>query len=461
MTRERRPRVLVVDDSPDMARMLCDGMADRYEGIPVFSGRQAVEVLSRDAVDAVVTDLRMPDADGLEVLAASRQADPERPVIVITAFSAVDSAVESIRRGAYHYLTKPFKVEELLIFLGRALDERRVRREARALRSAMRDRFAPAGVVGRSKRLQAVMDVVERVAASDVPVLVTGETGTGKGLVARAIHAESGRSGPLVPVNCAALPAHLLESELFGHVRGAFTGATAARPGLFMEAAGGTLFLDEIGEVPLALQAKLLRALESSSVRPVGSEREQPVDVRIVAASNRDLREAVRQGTFREDLLFRLDVVTIEVPPLRHRREDVLDLVGHFLEEARRRHPASPVRRISREALERLQGHSWPGNVRELQHVVERVVVLGRGEEVGVAELPPTVLEEPRGDGLAFHGEVIPVREVQRRYAAWALDQLGGHRGRTAERLGVDAKTLAKWLADPSPAPAGDDPGRT
>jgi two-component system response regulator HydG len=447
-----RPRVLVVDDNPEMARMLCDGLAEGYDAFPESSGRQAIERVSKEPFDAVVTDLRMPDADGLEVLAASRGVAPERPVIVMTAFSAVDSAVESIRQGAYHYLTKPFKVDELLIFLGRALEDLRVRREAKALRGAMRDRFSMAGVLGHSKRLQAVLDVVERVAGSPVPVLVTGETGTGKGLVARAIHAESRRTGPLVPVNCAALPENLLESELFGHLKGAFTGAATNRPGLFTEASGGTLFLDEVGELALPLQAKLLRVLEAGAVRPVGAEKEHPVDVRIVAASNRDLREAVRAGRFREDLLYRLDVVTIEIPPLRHRREDILVLAEHFLEEARRRHPGSPVIRLSTGVVERLQAYDWPGNVRELQHVIERVVVLGSMPDVAIGDLPPGVLEGDRGSALAFRGQVIPFRDVQRRYAAWALEQTGGHRGRTAERLGVDAKTLAKWLASPDPA---------
>ncbi len=451
----RPPRVLVVDDSVEMARMLCDGLADRYEAVPVASGREAVDLVTRESFDAVVTDLRMPDADGLQVLAASRRAAPERPVIVMTAFSAIDTAVESIRQGAYHYLTKPFKVDELVIFLGRAIEELRLRREARALRSAMRKRLSRVGVLGQSKRMRAVLDVVERVADSPVPVLVTGETGTGKSLVARVIHEESRRTGLFVTVNCAALPEQLLESELFGHVRGAFTGATSSRPGLFMEASGGTLFLDEIGEMALALQAKLLNALDTSVIRPVGAEKEQTVDARIVAASNRDLREAVRSGTFREDLLYRLDVVTIEVPPLRHRREDVLELAEHFLGEARSRHTASPVARLSPEAVERLAAYSWPGNVRELQHVMERAVVLGRGQEVRPSDLPASVIDDVAPEAeLSFRGDVIPMRDLQRRYAAWALGQLGGQRGRTAERLGVDGKTLAKWLSEPEESPS-------
>jgi two-component system response regulator HydG len=318
----------------------------------------------------------------------------------------------------------------------------------------MRERFSTDSVLGHSKRLQAVLDVVERVADSPVPVLITGETGTGKGLVARAIHAESRRTGSLVTVNCAALPENLLESEIFGHVKGAFTGAASSRPGLFSEAGGGTLFLDEVGELALPLQAKLLRVIETGAVRPVGAEKERAVDVRIVAATNRDLHEAVRTGRFREDLLYRLDVVTIEVPPLRHRREDVVLLATHFLVEARKRYPDSPVVRLSPQAAERLTAYDWPGNVRELQHVIERAMVLGTRPEVGIEDLSIHDMDGRKGSGLSFRGPVIPFRDLQRRYAAWALDQLGGHRARTAERLGVDAKTLAKWLAagDPSDA---------
>jgi two-component system response regulator HydG len=450
MKRTHLPRVLVVDDNAEMARTLCEGLSDHdYDALPATSGREAIALLGRDGIDAVVTDLRMPDADGLQVLAASRELRADRPVIVMTAFSALDTAIESIRRGAYHYLTKPFKIEELVIFLGRALDELRVRREAASLRSTLREHYAPGNLLGSSRAWRSVIDVVERVADSPLPVLIGGETGTGKGVVARAIHAASARAeGPFVTVNCAALPEALLESELFGHVKGAFTGATAARPGLFTEASGGTLFLDEIGDMPLPLQVKLLHVIESGTVRPVGAEKEHAIDVRLIAATNHDLHEAARAARFREDLLYRLDVVTVELPPLRRRREDILALAEHFLRAARASHQASPVERLSSEVVDRLLAHSWPGNVRELQHAVERLVVLGRGVEAQAADLPPLVATPPRDGDLTFHGEVMPVRELNRRYAAWALEQLGGHKGRTAEALGIDGKTLAKWLSE-------------
>ena len=298
----------------------------------------------------------------------------------MTAFSAVDTAVESIRRGAYHYLTKPFKQDELAIFLGRGLDEVRLRREASSLKTELRARFSARSLVGTSAGMQAVRERVLRVADAPAPVIVLGETGTGKGLVARALHTDSRRAGkPFVAVNCAALPEALLESELFGHVRGAFTGATADRPGLFTEADGGTLFLDEIAEMTPALQAKLLHVLESGVVRPVGASKTRSVDVRIVAATHRNLPQAVAEGTFREDLLYRLDVVAIVIPALRDRREDIPALVEHFLEDARRRYPQSPVRRLSAEAARRpASRRAWPGNVRELANVVERLVLFGR-----------------------------------------------------------------------------------
>jgi two-component system response regulator HydG len=346
-------------------------------------------------------------------------------------------------------LTKPFKTEELVVFLGRALDEANVRREAQALRTALRDRFSFAHVVGESQSMARLHELVKRVAKSDVPVLVTGETGTGKGLIARALHAESDRSGfAFVTVNCAALPDSLLESELFGHVKGAFTGAVASRGGLFAEAHRGTLFLDEVGDMPLSLQSKLLDVLERSMVRPVGAEREHAVDVRIIAATNRNLREAVRGGAFREDLLYRLDVIPIDVPALRFRRDDILPLLDHFLKQARKRHMASPVVRFAPAAIDALLGYAWPGNVRELEHVVERLVVLGTGPEIGVDELPQLVRDGASAPERAFHGEIIPIRELERRYAIWALEQMGGHRGRTAERLGIDEKTLWRWLAE-------------
>ena len=443
-----RARVLVVDDNLEMARTLCDGLGDHgYQAIAVSSGAEAIARLEAGGVDAVVTDLRMPNVDGLAVLESSRRLEPGRPVIIMTAFSAIDSAVESIRRGANHYLTKPFKQDELLIFLERALGEVRLRRETAALKRELGGRLVARAIVGDSPPIRALRELVARVADAPAPILIQGETGTGKGLVARALHGESGRAtGPFVSVNCAAIPEGLLESELFGYVRGAFTGAAHDRAGLFAEASGGTLFLDEIGEMPVALQAKLLHVIEAQSVRPVGGTREIAVDARIVAATNRNLAGAVKEGKFREDLLYRLDVVAIALPALRDRREDLPQLVAHLITELRGRYPTSPVERLGAEALAVLGRHAWPGNVRELAHVLERIMLLGRSAEIGVDDLPPAVRDPAAADPLEFRGEILPIRELQRRYAAWALTQTGGHRARAAEKLGIDVKTLRSWL---------------
>jgi two-component system response regulator HydG len=447
---EPRRRVLVVDDNVEMARTHADGLIDRqYDAVAVGSGRDAIDRLTSERFDAVVTDLRMPRVDGMELLSVSRRLDPDRPVIVMTAYSAIDTAVESIRQGAYHYLTKPFKQEELAIFLGRALEGVQVRREAVALKNVLRAKFSVSGIIGHSPSIQAVRERVQRIADAPAPVIVLGETGTGKGLVARALHADSRRADhPFVSVNCAALPEALLESELFGYVKGAFTGATADRPGLFVEADGGSLFLDEIGEMTPGLQAKLLHVLENGMVRAVGATKPREVDVRIIAATHQNLPEAVREGKFREDLLYRLDVLSVVVPALRDRKEDVRDLVEHFLEQVRERYPQSPVRRFSAEAMNVLRGYRWPGNVRELAHTVEKVVLLGQNAEVAAAELPEAVRDVARPDPFEFGGEIMPLRELERRYAAWALAQTGGHRGKAAEKLGVDPKTLRKWLGE-------------
>jgi two-component system response regulator HydG len=382
----------------------------------------------------------------MQVLAASKRDSPERPVFIMTAFSAVDTAVEAIRQGAHHYFTKPFQQDELRIFLRRALDEVSVRQEAKALRTTLRERFSLDGVIAESPGMRAALDVASRVAKTSAPVLITGETGTGKGIIARAIHAESERSSrSFVTVNCAALPESLLESELFGHLKGAFTGAVNGRPGLFADAHGGTLFLDEIGDMALGVQAKLLDVLERGVVRPVGAEKERAVDVRIIAATHRDLRDSAEKGIFRQDLLFRLDVVPVEIPPLYTRRDDIVTLAELFLKDAKGRHPTSVVTALSPGVLQRFCTYRWPGNVRELKHLVERVVVLGQQAVVEERDLPATLLSSDAASPT-FTGQVIPVRKLQRIYAQWALEQLGGLRGRTAEQLGVDAKTLAKWL---------------
>lgn len=444
-------RVLVVEDDAALASTLTDGLVDLgYDAVAATRSADALTLVRDTSFDAVVTDLRMPGTDGIELLALSKRLAPERPVIVMTAFGAVDTAVESLRRGAYHYLLKPFKVAELDLFLKRALDDRAVRREARTLKKAFGERYGANALVTQSEAMREVRELALRVADADVPVLLTGETGTGKGLLARIIHAESVRaSGPFVAVNCAALPENLLESELFGHVKGAFTGATSNRQGLFVEADGGTLFLDEVGDMVPALQAKLLHVLEQRVVRAVGASRDRAIDVRIVAATHRDLRERVKEGLFREDLVYRLEGVAIEIPPLRTRREDIPLLVERFFEASKAANTKSPVERLSAEAMNAVLGYAWPGNVRELEHAVSRAVLLGREVEARVTDLPPAVSAKRTARAEVDFGEaIVPVREISRRYAAWVLERVGGRKTIACEKLGIDAKTLNKWLAD-------------
>ncbi|MFO0586792.1 MAG: sigma-54 dependent transcriptional regulator [Polyangiaceae bacterium] len=447
-------RVLVVDDEAAMAEMVVDGLVDRgYDAEAVASSVDAAERIAHEPLAAIVTDLRMPSVDGLDLLALVRRHQPEVPVIIMTAYGAIDSAVESMRLGAFHYLTKPFKLDELSAYLDRAMALARSKQEQADLRSLLR-RGDSLGIVSRCEAMREAFAVIERVAPTAASVLLLGETGTGKSLFARALHAMSDRSAkPFVTINCAALPEALLESELFGHVKGAFTGAVRESGGLVEEADGGTLFLDEIAELAPALQAKLLDLVERRAARAVGSNKERRVDVRIVAATNRDLAERARAGAFREDLFYRLDVVSITLPPLRERREDLPDLIEHLLAVSLARHPASPVRRVSAAAMESLTAHTWPGNVRELGHTIERAVLLATGPEILPRDLPPIVRASRAPEVLSTPAEptaavVLPIREVQRRYAAWALQTLGGHRTRTAAMLGVDLKTLSKWLGE-------------
>jgi two-component system response regulator HydG len=439
-----------VDDQLDMAEMLAEGLHDEgYDTTACTASTEAARRLETEPFDALVTDLRMPRLDGLGLLAISRKLAPERPVIVMTAYGAIETAVDAIRQGAFHYLTKPFTVGELALFVGRALEDATLRREARSLRASLREKTGFGNLVAASAGMQEVLDMAARLADANTPVLIAGETGTGKTALARAIHASGARAArPFVSVNCAALPEQLLESELFGHTRGAFTGATSSKIGLFEEAAGGTLLLDEIGEMSPALQAKLLHVLESGRVRAVGASKDRSLDVRVLAATHRDLRQRVQAGTFREDLMYRLDVVTIEIPALRHRREDLPLLVSRFLAEAKAKHGASRVEGFSPEAMTRMLSYGWPGNVRELAHLIERLVLLGRSPQVTEDDLPSHVVNAaPPGLPEALAGGVMPIREVQRRYASWALERFGGQKGRTAEALGVDGKTLAKWLS--------------
>ncbi|MCP3137681.1 sigma-54-dependent transcriptional regulator [Pyxidicoccus xibeiensis] len=439
-------RILVVDDHVEMGRMLRDPLTDEGYTVDLATGgEEAIRLVRTRLYDAVLSDLRMEKVDGLDVLEAVHGVDPEMPVLLMTAFGGVESAVEAMKRGAYHYFTKPFRLDEVLVFLKRALVERRLRAENRALRQAAAERGSLGALVGRSAPMRTLYDFIERVAHSGAAVLVRGESGSGKELVARALHFEGPRAaGPFVAVNCTALPHHLLESELFGHVKGAFTGATSARRGLFVEADKGTLFLDEIGDMPMELQARLLRVLEDGEVRAVGADASRTVDVRIVAATHQDLEARVREGRFRADLFYRLNVVTLRLPTLRERREDIPMLVEHFITRARARNPRSRLQALSPDAVAALAAMPWPGNVRELENLVARLVVLAPGETAGLEDLRPHLPPEtPESQPLALaQQELWSLRRLEAEYIAWMVGRCGGNKTRAAELLGIDVSTI-------------------
>jgi two-component system response regulator HydG len=436
-------RILVVDDAAEMATTVVEYL--QRQGFDAAAATTAAEGLERfkgAPADVVLTDLRMKGMDGMDLLRAVHELDADVPVIIMTAFGAVDSAVDAIQRGAFHYVTKPFKLDVVRVLIERAIAERALRAENELLRRTVRETQLSNSMIGRSPAMRVVVDLVRRVAASSAPVLVMGETGTGKELVARAVHSESPRKdAPFVAVNCAALPEALLESELFGHIRGAFTGATQARRGLFVEADRGTLMLDEIGDMPLALQAKLLRVLETGEVRSVGSDAPRKFDIRIVAATNKDLPAVVREGRFRQDLYFRLNVVPVVIPPLRERREDVPLLLEHFLRRSRERTPTSPVTGFRPAAVNVLMEYGWPGNVRELEKLVDRWVITGQAAEVDVADVRAALGEWTDPLDEARRG-LMSLAEVEQRYIAWVMERVGGNKTRASEILGIDPSTI-------------------
>jgi two-component system response regulator AtoC len=443
------PTVLVVDDDRVARDLLAEVLAkEGYRILPASGGAEALELARNNPVDLAIVDLRMPEVDGLAVLRGLQGLRSDTPVIILTAFATIETAMEAIRAGAYDYLSKPFQLEMIRLRARRALEERRLRSENLRYRQELQARYGPKHVIGTSPGMVEVYRRAARVAGSDAAVLIVGETGTGKELIARAIHAGSPRADQaFIPVDCTTLPEPLVESELFGHERGAFTGAVASRRGLFEAAAGGTVFLDEVGDLPPALQAKLLRVLQEHEVRRVGGTDRVPVDVRVIAATHRDLRARVATGEFREDLYYRLNVVTIHLPPLRERRDDIPLLARHFVERwaAARGRPA-PV--LTPETLERLQGHSWPGNVRELENVLERAVTLGSGPALGPEDLG---LEAgaPVATGPALPMPGMPLEAVKHWYVRRILADTGGNKQRAAEILGVDRRTLYRLLARP------------
>jgi two-component system response regulator HydG len=437
--------VLVVDDSTEMVATLARYLGDHgWQVRTATGGAEALDLFEREPVDVVLTDLRMKGTDGMDVLEGIHRADPLTPVVLMTAFGSVESAVEAIQRGAHHYVTKPFKLATVRVFLERAVGERRLREQNRHLRAAFKERFAARGLIGDGPAMRQLAVLIDRVAHTSSPVLIVGETGTGKELVARAIHVESDRTdAPFVTMSCAALPEALLDSELFGHAAGAFPGASQPRRGLFKEADGGTIFLDEVADLPLALQGKLLRVLESGEVRTVGDDASHVVDVRCIASTNADLAALVRARTFREDLFFRLDVIPIRVPPLRERREDIPLLVEHVVSRKQERSGEPTRRRFTAEALRVLEGYGWPGNVRELENVLQRVLVTTTRSEIDgatvTAALTPVTPGDPTDALAAAH---LSLEMVEDRYVDAVLRQTSGNKASAATILGVDVSTL-------------------
>ena len=457
-----RPRtaILVVDDDADMREWVKEEL--EHEGFVVETasgGRKGVERVKAGGIDLVVSDVKMPDLDGLDLLREVREVSPSPFVIIVTGFGSIDTAIRAVKLGANDYITKPFKIDQLVLSIDKALAERSLRSEVAKLREEVTRRDRMDNIIGRSAPMQEVFDLMRRLSSSHANLLITGESGTGKELVARAIAARSPRKGrPFIAVNCAAIPENLLESELFGYARGAHSTANTDRQGLFVEANGGTLFLDEIAELPLPLQPKLLRVLQDGEVRPLGTNRAERVDVRVIAATNRDLERALRDGKFREDLYYRLNVIQLHLPPLRGRQDDVFALADHFLERSVAR-SGKPVRGWREGAKKLLLAYHWPGNVRELENVVERAVALAEGELIGPDDLP-RAMQERKGQDLLTNAvaQGYTLDQLERDYIERVLDVEGGNKTRAAQRLGLDRKTLYRKLEEYAASPRVSNP---
>ncbi len=448
---DKRSRILVAEDDPEMLALLRQHLAgEGYVVVTTQKGAEALDRLRTESFDVILTDLKMPGVDGMEILRSARVTQGDARVILITAFGSIETAIQAIREGAYDYVTKPFRLDEISLLIRKALEDRRLREENRRLREAVADRYRLHNLLSASPAMQAVFALIRQAAPGDASVFIIGESGTGKELVARALHYDSPRAErPFVPVNCAAVPAGLLESELFGHVKGAFTGAVATRRGLIREAEGGTLFLDEIGDMAPELQAKLLRVIEDRAVRPVGSDEAVPVDLRLIAATNKDLVVRIQEGLFREDLYYRLAVIPIHLPPLRERREDIPLLAEHFL---RRAVAASgkPIHGFTPEAMSALLRHPWPGNVRELENVVERAVTLTAGDQVVPEALLLEAALAPAPGALLAQATGRPtLEELTAEYVALVLREVGGDKDKAAEILGISKRTLYRWEKQP------------
>src|ERR1700719_2395485 len=437
--------ILIVDDEPTI-RETCAEVAKQsgMKAITVASVEEALEVLENSAVDIVLTDLMLKTSSGLDLLKRVRDTKPTLPVIVLTQYGTIDSAVAATRMGAVDYVTKPFRIEELRSRLERAARAVELQQENQLLREQLRTRPGFGGLIGLSERMQRVYKIIQKVSQHEYPVLILGESGTGKELVAKSVHYSGARKDrTFVPVDCSSLVATLIESELFGYVKGAFTGALHGKQGLLETANGGTLFLDEIGDMPVDLQSKLLRVLQEREVKPVGSTERRRIDVRIIAATNRDLEAGIKNGSFRQDLYFRLNVVQVKLPALRERKSDIPLLVTSFLDKFC--DPHRPARTISEDAMRRLISYDWPGNVRELENAIERAVALGSGPILHVGDLPSS-LQYPTSDRVPERDELLPLEELERRAILRTLRQTTGDKLAAARILGIGKTTLYRKL---------------
>ncbi len=437
-----RKTLLLIDDDDSLRRVTEFTLHEAgYRVVTATNGEEGLKFFELETPEVVITDIQMPGISGYEVLKRVKEQRPATLVIVITAFGTLEQAVEAMKLGAYDYITKPFSRDELRLVVDKAFSYRGLQEENLRLREELTDRVDFTNLIGISDEMQQVFDMVRRVAPSETTVLITGESGTGKELIARAIHHGSERrERPFIPVNCAAIPSELLESELFGHLKGAFTGAVKDRKGKFELADGGTLFLDEVGELPVELQPKLLRALQEREIEPVGGATRK-VDVRVVAATNVDIETALEEGNFREDLYYRLAVIPVDLPPLRARRTDVSLLVRHFL----KKHGGVVELEVAGEALAALETYNWPGNVRELENAVERMIVLRRGERIELVDLPPKIREQDRPTVcgvLNLPSEGYPLEELEKEAVMQALRQCGGNQTRAAAFLHIPRHTL-------------------
>lgn len=447
--------VLIVDDERNMCELIETDL--RLRGLTsewCTSASAAVEAIRQRNFDVVLTDVKMPGTSGLQLCQQLTESRPDVPVIVMTAFGTLETAITAMRSGAYDFITKPIEMDLLAITLNRAIKHRQLTEQVRLLKASSEDASSFGDMIGKSPAMVKLYDQLDRIAQSDAAVLVTGESGTGKELVCRSIHAHSRRAKkPFVAVNCAALTETLLESELFGHVKGAFTDARSQRRGLFAEANGGTLLLDEMGEMPMSMQVKLLRALEERTVRPVGSDQETPFDVRVLTATNRDLETAVTEGRFREDLYYRINVIGLELPPLRSRGTDILRLAEHFLKQFAAAESKS-VDGLAEGVAEKLLSYSWPGNIRELRNVIERAVALTRYDKITIEDLPEKINNFQCGTvfiGGLDPSELVSMEEIERRYITHVIEAAGGNQTQAARILGLDRKTIYRKLRQDEP----------